>query len=298
MIDQVLRREEFKKWPPVLVDIGASGGVHPEWKRIRRFSVGIAFDADERELQRAEQQKSDYRTLHVIKAVVSDKKKGSTRFYLTKSPYCSSTLEPDHDALRQWAFAQLFEVERTVELKSVTLREVLDQSRVSGIDWFKTDSQGIDLRLFESLGPQLRKNVLVADFEPGIIDAYRGEDKLYSVLESMHGPDFWMSDLRIEGSQRVDAEHLGPLLPAFHKRYVQRLIRTSPGWGEISYLNTLKNSSLQNVRVYLLSWVFATIKRQHGFALEVAVQGEKKFGDPVFRKLREDSVSRIKTALW
>ena len=48
IIDQILRSEHFRDQPPVLIDIGASGGIHSKWKYIAKYSYCIAFDADDK----------------------------------------------------------------------------------------------------------------------------------------------------------------------------------------------------------------------------------------------------------
>ena len=79
----------------------------------------------------------------------------------------------------------------------MSLNTVLNDLGIDRIDWFKTDSQGIDLRLFKSLSNKIRKQILVAEFEPGIIDAYKGEDKLYQILEHLQLQNYWLSDIEI-----------------------------------------------------------------------------------------------------
>lgn len=298
MIDEVLERPEFKDNPPVLVDIGASGAIHREWKAIARHSIGIAFDADDREMDYIVHESSAFRKLLVYKRVVIDHKTpGDESFFLTRSPYCSSLLEPDNESLKNWAFGELFEVERKVTLKAVVLPDVLREHSIRQIDWFKTDSQGIDQRLFESLGPELLRRVLVADFEPGIIDVYKNEDKLWSLMRAMDRYPFWMSDFGLHGSQRIDRSLADHKLSRLERRFVHLLIRASPGWGEVSYMNSFQEEAHMGIREYLLAWVFAAIKRQDGFALELAGKGAGRFNDPMFARLEKQSLSRIKRGL-
>ncbi len=58
------------------------------------------------------------------------------------------------------------------------------------IDGYKTDSQGTDLRIFNSLPKEIINKILLAEFEPGIIDAYQGEDKLHHLLAHMEKEPF------------------------------------------------------------------------------------------------------------
>jgi hypothetical protein len=295
MIDAILRREEFVVSPPVLLDIGASGAIHPKWKAVAKHSIGIAFDADVREMNYVVKESSGYRKLYVFNRLVTDKPSSESDFYLTRSPYCSSLLKPDQNSLHNWAFAELFEVDRMVKLKTAALPSILQEIGVNKIDWFKTDSQGTDLRLFVSLGEELIQKVLVAEFEPGIIDAYEGEDKLWSLLAFMDKYPFWMTSLDIKGSERIGRNSYHTRLSGLDRKLLPALLKTSPGWGEASYFNTFeRDSSYLDKRDFLLGWVFAVIEKQYGFALELAVKGSHRYNDPVFDELADFALTKIK----
>jgi hypothetical protein len=295
MIETVLSRREFSKRPPVLLDIGAAGVIHPKWKRIARHSVCIAFDADERELAPVMKETGAYRKLHVYNCAVTDGEVGETNVYFTRSPHCSSLLKPDNNRLKGWAFSDLFAVERMAAIKTTRLSNVLEETGVGKIDWFKTDSQGTDLRLFRSLGETHVDRVLVAEFEPGIIDAYEGEDKLWRLIAYMESRPFWMADLVIKGSQRVRRESLSHLAGGLVGRVAPALLKTSPGWGEVTYMNAFaEDDGNLDERDFLLGWVFAVVEKQYGFAMEVASRGFRRFGDPVFLDLERDAMSRIR----
>lgn len=298
MIDKVLRRQEFAERPPVLLDIGAAGEIHPKWRRIAPYSVCIAFDADERELGFAKKETGAYRKLCVYNCIASDAIAEEADFYLTRSPQCSSLLKPQNDRLNAWAFSDLFEVERKSRMKTVPLSKVMEDAKAGKIDWFKSDSQGTDLRLFRSLGDDGVNRVLVAEFEPGIIDAYEGEDKLWGILAYMERRPFWMADLAIKGSQRIRRESIPDHSGLLVRRFAPVSLKTSPGWGEITYINTFPpDSEYLDKRDYLLGWVFSMVEKQYGFALEIASRGLRRFDDPVFLELEGDALSKIRLAL-
>jgi len=284
IINKVLNRKELIEQPPVLVDIGASGQIHKKWKKIVSHSVCIAFDADDREFGYVVKENSDYKKLYVYNCIVSDTEDKEIDFYLTKSPYCSSTLVPDEEALHVWAFADKFSVDKKIKLKTISLQKALQQINLDYVDWFKTDSQGTDVRLFKSLGDKNIQNVIVAEFEPGIIDAYKGEDKFYQLLQYMGDKNFWLSNLMIKGSQRITKENLFKI--SSHNIW-QKLIYfsliTSPGWSETSFINDFKKDL--SLRDHLLGWVFATILEQHGFAYHIASIAKIKFNDEIFSEL-------------
>jgi hypothetical protein len=297
IIEKIFERQELKERPPVLLDIGASGQMYRGWKRIAKYSTCIAFDADEREIKYIEDGTSGYKKIYIYNQIVSTGKNDEEDFYLTKSPYCSSLLEPDIENLKDWNLADLFMVEKKVRLKTTTLPKVLSELKVDKIDWFKTDSQGTDLRLFQSLGSEIIKNILVADFEPGFIDAYKEEDKLHALLAYMDSLPFWINELIVPQTQRLNKhikeEVLFKDLDPRGKELLNLAMKSSPMCGEISYLNTMKNNEAFDLRDHLLMWSFAFNKGQTGFALEVACNGERKYGDPIFAELKKETISAI-----
>ncbi len=293
IINRILNLNEFKDKPPVLIDIGASGEIHKKWKKIAPYSVCIAFDADEREMGYITKESAGFRKLIIYNCIITNNDHGEADFYLTKSPYCSSLLHPDNESLEVWAFSDKFRVESKVKLKSRSLNQVLLEQKIDYIDWFKTDSQGTDLRLFKNIPENIRTNILTAEFEPGIIDAYLDEDKLYSVLSFMNGEQFWLSDLIIKGSQRISNTVLNELSGrSLTKKLYSYSHKNSPGWGEMMYMNTFKNIS--GKRELLLAWIFAVINRQYGFALEIVNKALSKYEDDIFVEMKRYTTSRAR----
>ncbi len=292
MIERVMNRPEFTDRPPVLVEIGASGGTHAAWKPIARWSVCVAFDPDRRDMQRVEGETGGYRLLLIQPAAAVAEPISEAEFHLTRAPHCSSLLVPNTEALADWDFAAMFDVERTARVPAVQLSTALKKLNIEQADWFKTDSQGIDLRLFLSLGEPICRRVLAAEFEPGIIDAYRGEDKLSTVLATMDRPDFWLADLRILGTLRIPAGRAGQWSDR-ERRLAGRVLRRSPGWGEMTYLNTFRGEGTFGLREWLLGWVIATLHEQHGYALDIARRAAAKFDDKMFGELATESERHI-----
>jgi len=284
ILSRILEALDFVKDPPILLDIGASGTLHEKWREIAKYSVCIAFDADDRDIDFVERETKRYRKLYVFNRVVTDSETDHLDFFLTRSPYCSSSLRPDFQQIQHWDFAALFEVQKVVQLKSITLKDVLTGLGIKRVDWFKTDSQGTDLRLFKSLEQQIQMNTLVAEFEPGIIDVYRGEDKLHHLMRYMDEMPFWMSDIHVLGCKRINQDIL-QRLNEVEKKGLQT-VRTSPGWAEIIYMNTFRNPNFGK-REFLLGCVFAMIEKQYSFALELSINGYDKFGDGVFAEIKD-----------
>jgi hypothetical protein len=280
IIDKILQSDSFKDQSPVLVDIGASGEINAKWKAIAPWCICLAYDADDREFRITEETNSAYRKLITFNRIVTAEPVGHTDFYLTASPFCSSLLEPDQEKLKPWVFSNLFSVEKKTSLPAITLEESFRQANITYVDWFKTDTQGTDLRLFNSLSPSLQSGILAVELEPGILDAYKGEDKLYSVMQEMHKKDMWLSSMEVKGVQRLNAAYVSGLKPYI----ARRIIRRTPGWAEVTYLRQNGTS----VRQCLLLIVFALLEKQYGFGLEVTEEALRAYpGTGLFRDCRE-----------
>jgi len=298
IIQALLTRHDIH---PVLVDIGASAGTPAIWNDLATHAIYIGFDPDQRDLQEL----SDghyYKGTIVNKAVTSTPGQDQATFYFTNSPYCSSTLPPDNAALSNYLFANLFEVTSQGNVPTTTLDDVVAQLNLPCIDWFKTDSQGTDLRLFTSLNESTRSRVLAIDIEPGLIDAYQGEDLFVTAHSDLIQQGFWLSDMNVCGTQRIHQATLRKLLTdkaGITYGMLQQNIRKSPGWCEARYLRTLDWLKQHNLsqREYVLLWVFALVDNQIGYALDVALAYEQVFGkDTTAETMQQEVTSLIQRA--
>lgn len=298
LIRKILKEPELKDKPPVLVDIGASENINSKWKQIAKYSVCLAFDADERDFQFIEKKQSTFKKLYVYNCIASDKDNTKADFYLTNSPYCSSVLEPDSINLKPYLFSHLFQVSKKIELNSIHIQKSLDNAKLDYVDCFKSDSQGIDLRLFNSLDNNIKSKILVAEFEPGIIDAYKGEDKLYSVLEELNNFGFWLSDIKIKGNPRLPKETFeSEFSGKIFKMFLKESLKKAPGWGEMTFINSFEKSEFVR-REYLLGWLLCTLEEHHTFAFVLATQGFEKYQYELFNEMKSYSKSRMKRQVY
>jgi hypothetical protein len=264
-----------------LLDIGASGAPPQIWDAIAARSIYIGFDPDSREMR--EISNGQFHKAIIVNEAVVAAEANEVSFFLTRSPFCSSTLKPDSEALSDYLFSDLFTVESQARVRATTFDSLFDRLGLSAVDWFKTDTQGTDLRLFNSLKPDIRDRVLAVDIEPGLIDAYIDEDLFVNVHQSLTESGFWLSDLKVMGAVRMRRATMDKLRLA-HKdideRCIQKAVKPSPGWCEARYLRTTDWLAQKRFkqREYLLLWIFALLDGQIGFALDLATEYELVFG--------------------
>lgn len=284
---------------PVLIDIGASGAPPEIWEPIAGQSIYVGFDPDSREMYEIPGGRF-HRSIIVNEAVTNEEGSDELLFYLTRSPYCSSTLPPDLNSLSNFLLRDLFIVEREATVRAATLNSIMDRLSLPRIDWFKTDSQGIDLRLFNSLRDEIRSRVLAVDIEPGLVSGYQGEDKFIDIHRDLTASGFWLSDLRICGAVRMRRAALDEAMAGskeINQAFVERNLKQTPAWCEARYLRTLEwlTEGDFEKRDFTLLWIFALLDGQLGFALDLVIEYERVFaGDAISRTMKDETISRIR----
>jgi len=296
MIDQILEKNAIT---PVFIDVGASGKKPEIWANIAGRSVYIGFDPDIRDIKKTKEGKF-LREIIINKAVTSEEGRDTVKFYLTRSPHCSSTLRPALDSLSEFSFAELFEIEKEVEVEAITLNRAVKDLELSVIDWLKIDSQGIDLSIFRSLGEGLRSKLLALDVEPGIINAYENEDFFVDTHKYLVNNGFWISRMDVKGIDKIRTVKLRELAKTHYGSIgnaINNNIRKSPAWCEARYLRTTEHLKKNNAgkRDFVLLWVFAMMDKQFGFALEPIMEYEKIFGeDSCSKSMKRETILMIK----
>ena len=296
LFDRVFAHPVLRDHPPVLVDVGASGGIPRAWRRLARYSVCLSFEPDAREMAPAA--RHFRRWILCPKLVVANEKITSADLYLTRSPSCSSMLAPDNTALGDWAFASLFDVEEKRVVATSTLTAALKEYGLTGIDWLKCDTQGTDLRIWQSVPEPLRHRALTVEFEPGLIDAYHGEDKFSHVIAAMESAPFWLAGLDVQQTPRAPMPLLAKRLGFRLARYFLKFGPAAPAWVNALYLRRLDHAPALDLRAHLLLWVFASELDQPAFACVVAEAAAREFDDDLCRQLANSSARQMRRALW
>ncbi len=258
---------------PVLVDVGASGAAYGAWSGFAHRSVFVGFDPDQREMN--PDAGKGYAAYHIIPKIVDGPNTtGRAPFYLTEYPYCSSLLEPDHVALAPYIFADLFKVEREVELETTTLAAAMDALNLPAIDWLKIDTQGRDLSVIMGLDEKRRDRLLCIDVEPGFSPFYKDEESFCQIHAALTARGFWLAHLKCQHYPRVRATTVKAAFGIDLKATdpAVRLFGPSPTAAEARYLPSLEHLRRRNApfRDYAISWTFAVSTGLWGHALELA----------------------------
>ncbi len=268
---------------PVLVDVGASGKAHAPWQPVARKSIFVGFDPDSRDIDPT--LRANYAQYRMVpKIVAGQDAPARTPFVLTSFPHCSSALEPDDEALRPYIFADLFQVERKIELETTSLAAVMDELDLPAIDWLKVDSQGIDLSVIMGLDAKRRQRLLCIEVEPGLMPFYRGEETFLDINRALINDGFWLAHMKVQQFARVQASTIKQVFGLDVKATdpVARLFGPSPTAAEARYFPTLESLKARNApfRDYVVLWTFAASTGLWGFALDVARAALENTADP------------------
>ena len=299
LINEVLREPEFRDQPLVLVDVGAAGGIHARWQRLAPWAIGVGFEPDARDSATLEHSSGHFRRWVLGRHLVAPHAANGTQLlYLTRSPQCSSMLPPRPEVLGRWAFAHLFSVERTADLPAKTLTHALAEQGIGHIDWLKCDTQGLDLAIYRSLPKAWREQMSLFECEPGLIDAYSGEDKVGEVLQAMEAEPFWLTEFTVGTAVKGSPERLEKALGRRGARWARQLGPTAPAWANLCFVRELASSgSAMTRRTLLVAWLCSTLIGQHGHALELAEHGRQHYGNSLFPRLARASTFRLRAAM-
>jgi hypothetical protein len=282
--------------PPVLIDIGASTNLPDNWKAIAQYSVCIAFDPDDRQMDYIKKE-SGYKELFIYPKIVHESNAVETDFYLTASPECSSTLPPILDNVKNYYYSSLFAVDKQMKMPAITIPQVLEELHIEQIDWFKSDTQGTDLRIYKSIPTEIRHKIVTVELEPSIVDTYEGEDKICDVLRYLDVEPFWCSSMRVQVSRRISCDILERYFSAMMRKLINTVLSPAPCWAELTFFNDFCNDKLET-REYLLGWVFAMEEKQYGYAIGLAEKGKEFSGDHIFDRLKQISINKINNSVF
>lgn len=239
-LEQFLRNEN---WDIILVDLGASGD---EWEThimFKQFADVLRFDADQREIKTFHSPQG--RKITTINKAVIDTDDAETTFFLTKFPYCSSTLKPDFDKLKSFTYVDWFELEKEMSIPAIKLGKGLLESSFSRIDWLKLDTQGTELRILASLDENVLRGISACEIEASLYQHYKEADIMPEIHRFMLERNFWIADTVPHWNSRVSKDgynHILQLIPEKDRKFYQFSRPKQVTTYELFYLKTIEGA--------------------------------------------------------
>jgi len=186
--------ERYAARPLTLVDIGARGGLQPNWAPARRYLRVIGFEPDPKEHARLAAA-ADPRSRVYINAALH-RQPATLALNVGRDGGTSSLLEPNLDFLRRFPDPQRYEVARQVPVQVDTLDRVLPAHDVRDPDFIKIDTQGAELAILEGGREALTRAVFGIEVEVLFAPLYWDQPPFGAIDALLRGHGFQLFDLR------------------------------------------------------------------------------------------------------
>lgn len=261
---------------PRIVDVGAAGTPAESCRRIASVADYVAFDPDLR--SPIESYETGFRRSTILNKAISPQGNNAEPFYLTSYPECSSLLTPNMAEVDNYTISGFFDVIGQTEVPAMSLNQAIKDAKMETADWLKLDTQGVDLRILQSLETQLFQSLFVVEMEPGISSFYRGESSFTEVCEFMTSSGFWIARMDQQKFPRLSKESISALelspavldsLPANPFALELQFLRTAESW-------LARQPSERDAAVF---WLIAMANGHTGFAFELLHKFSREAGN-------------------
>lgn len=200
-------REHYAAHPLTLIDIGARGGLQPNWKQARPHLRVIGFEPDAEAYERLARSNDPRTTLYINTAL--HREPAEIMLNIGRDGGTSSLLEPNWDYLNRFPDPERFQTVRRVAVKVDTLDRVLPGHDVREPDFIKIDTQGAELAILEGGRTTLAKHVFGLELEVNFGKLYVGQPH-FGELDALLGElGFQLIDLRPCNWKRASGARFG-----------------------------------------------------------------------------------------
>jgi FkbM family methyltransferase len=193
-------------WPVTLIDIGARGGLQPNWRPARRHLRLVGFEPDAGEHARLTASGDCARTVYINAAVAEHP--GVVVLNIARDGGTSSLLAPNMEFLRRFPKAERFETVRQLSVCADTLDNLLDSHDIQDPDFVKLDTQGSEFGILSGAGATLGQAFGV-EVEIQLGALYLGQPSIGDIDGVLTSRGFQLFDLRPSYWKRAAGAHYG-----------------------------------------------------------------------------------------
>lgn len=214
---------DYAAHPLTLLDVGARGGLQPNWRAARRHLRLVGFEPDPAEHARLAAQADPKRALYINAAV--GPQRDEVVLNVGRNPGTSSLLAPNLEFLRAFPNAERFETVMKVPIAADRLDSLLAAHGVHDADFLKIDTQGAELGILEGARETLERALFGVELEVQFAPLYEAQPSFGALDDYLRALGFQLFDLR----------------PSYWKRAIGALYGGPKGqlvFGDALYLKT------------------------------------------------------------
>jgi FkbM family methyltransferase len=201
-------RESYASSPLTLVDVGARGGLQPNWKAAAEHLRVIGFEPDPDEYTRLiGAARAGGSTVYVDSAL--HRAPAELTLNVARNAGTSSLLPPNLSYLARFPEADRFEVVRRVPVRVDALDNVLSARGLDGADFLKIDTQGAELAILEGARRTLAQEAFGVELEVNFAPLYVGQPAFGELDALLNASGFQLMDLRPAYWKRAHGSRYG-----------------------------------------------------------------------------------------
>lgn len=184
----------YEARPLILVDVGARGGLQPNWAPARRHLRVVGFEPDPKEHARLAAGADPNHFVYINAAL--HRQPDRLTLNVGRAGGTSSLLEPNAEFLNRFPDPQRYEVARRITVEVDALDRVLPAYGVGDPDFLKIDTQGAELAVLEGGHDALARSFFGTEVEVLFAPLYRGQPPFGEIDALLGGHGFHLFDLR------------------------------------------------------------------------------------------------------
>lgn len=181
---------------PVLIDVGARGGLGLEWDRLAREGLVTAYGFEPDTHHCDELQLRDPHVRYMSVALSNEK--GRRSLFVARKANCSSLLRPDDKMLAGYPVRRIFEIVDETRVDVDTIDNLVLTGQIESPTYLKIDTQGSELDVLRGASSCINDIVgieLEARFKP----IYRGESIFEEIRVYLDTAGFILREVRPTG---------------------------------------------------------------------------------------------------
>lgn len=184
----------YERRPLTLIDIGARGGLQPNWRKARRHLRLVGFEPDPTEYGELAAGADPRRTVYINAAL--GRAPGRLVLNVGRLGGTSSLLAPNMDFLRRFPQPERYEIVRQVPIEAETLDTVLPRHGVDDPDFIKIDTQGAERAILEGGRDTVSRSIFGLEIEVLFAPIYHEQPTFGEIDGFLRGVGFQLFDLR------------------------------------------------------------------------------------------------------